>query len=179
MKKIPQKKKSVEDAARTAALDLLGHNTPAIIPLIHYTGIERDLIAGGGGGAAVVRFAHLGNAGHGVGPGAELGSKSDGVARVQRMDFAEMVCHPAIMPSQTDVARPNAGVGEVACALGKLGAARPLVDFDVYAQGRDFQRPQVAPGVIEIGRNLRVGSGLRGGVAELACTAAQQDNRCS
>ena len=46
MKKIPQKKKSVEDAAWTAALDLLGHHAPAIIPLIHHTGIERDLIAG-------------------------------------------------------------------------------------------------------------------------------------
>ena len=72
MKKIPQKKKSVEDAAWTAALDLLGHHAPAIIPLIHHTGIERDLIAGRGGGAAGVRLTDFGNAGNGIGPGAEL-----------------------------------------------------------------------------------------------------------
>ena len=163
MKKIPQKKKSVEDAAWTAALDLLGHHAPAIIPLIHHTGIERDLIAGRGGGAAGVRLADLCDAGDSVGPGAELSGEGDGVSGVHGMDFAEVVRYPSIMPSKADVAVPDAGVGEVARAFGELSAVCPLINFDIHAQGGDFQRPQVAPGVVEIRRDLRVGGSLRGG----------------
>ena len=130
MKKIPQKKKSVEDAAWTAALDLLGHHAPAIIPLIHHTGIERDLIAGRGGGAAGVRLTDFGNAGNGIGPGAELGGEGDGVSGVQCVDFAEVVRYPSIMPSKADVAVPDAGVGEMSRTFGELSAVCPLINFD-------------------------------------------------
>ena len=42
-----------------------------------------------------------------------------------------------------------------------------------YLFGRpNFQRPQVAPGIVEIRRDLCVGGGLCGGVAELACAAS-------
>ena len=105
---------------------------------------EGDAVLRGGRRIGAVRFGDFLDAGDGVRPGAELGGKRDPVASVQRMDVPKVAVCTAIMSCHTDVARPNAGVGEVPRAFGEGGAVRALIDLDVDAQRGDFQRGKVA-----------------------------------
>ena len=67
-------------------------HTPTEVPLIPDAGVQRQAIVGGILQAAQVRFRHLGNGGHLIGPGPLLGGQGDFVPGLQGMDFAENSC---------------------------------------------------------------------------------------
>ena len=52
----------------------------------------------------------------GGGDPAQHGGQGDGVARLQGMDFPEVIVHPSVMSGEAGISIPDAGVGEVARA---------------------------------------------------------------
>lgn len=104
----------------------------------------------GSGGAAGVRFQDLGHGNDFVGPLPQFGGPSDGIARLQRVEIAKVVPDAPVMPGNRTVSIPQAGIFEVARALGKGLAVRPLVHLDGQADSRDFQCSQVPAAVIEV-----------------------------
>lgn len=139
-------------------------DAPAIAGLVHHTGKKGDAVVAGGLQHGVVHHVNLCHAGDGIGAGAQGRGEGDGVARVKRMDFAKMIVYPPVVPSQRHVAVPDAGAGEMSRALGQRRIVRPLHDLHFQTDGRDFQRPQTAVAVIEIGGHIgKGGDGAAGG----------------
>ena len=124
--------------------DLYGPDRPAVIPLISDTGKQRHAVLGSGGQQGVVRFADFVHTGDGVGAGALLGGQGDAVAGFQRVDLSEDGVGPPVMRREAGVSVPNAGVLKMARAFRQDGAARALVDLDIYIQAGDFQNGQIA-----------------------------------
>lgn len=120
-------------------------DTPPQLPCIPDASVKRDAIVRGGGKASPVRFAHLGHAGHFIDSRPQLGDEGNSVPDFQGVNFSEMICHAPVVASQRHIARPYAGVLKVARALTQRGAPRPLIDFDVQVNGRNFEGAQVAP----------------------------------
>ena len=125
-------------------------HTPTEVPLIPDAGVQRQAVLGGILQAAQVRFRHLGNGGHLIGPGPLLGGQGDFVPGLQGMDFAEIAVGPPVVGGQSDVAVPDGGLLKVAHTLLQRGAVRALDDLDIQADGGDFQRPQGPVGVVAV-----------------------------
>ena len=110
----------------------------------------------GGVSAAGIVDTDLLHAGHSIGSGPQHGGQGDGVARLQGMDFPEVIVHPSVMSGEAGISIPDAGVGEVAGTLLQRGAVRPLVDLDGEVDSGDLQGSQAAVAVVEIACHLGV-----------------------
>ena len=146
----------VEHNPQTVLALLDSCHAPAVFRLIHNAGIERHPVIRGGGGTAGIVDADLLHAGHSIGAGAQLGGQGDGVARVQGVDLAEIIAHSPVVASETGVAVPNAGIGEVARAFEQRGAAGALIHPHRQADGGDLEGAQAAVAVVEVACHLGV-----------------------
>ena len=100
------------------ASSLHGLDHPAVVPLVPDTGKKCEPVIAGGGGTAGVGLLHLLDADHLISPCAQLGGPGDGVARFQGVELPEVVVHAAVVRGDAAVSIPQAGVLEVARALG-------------------------------------------------------------
>ena len=86
------------------------------------------------------------------------------------MNFAKVIVDAPIMARNRHIAFPNGGAGKMTRALAERICIRPLIHLDGQAEGRDFQRTEVAAAVIEVFcdrrvLSLRVGAGVSAGAA--------------
>ena len=81
-------------------------------------GKQGQAVIRGGGGASGVRLLYLLDADHLIGTGAELGSPGNGITWLQSVQVSKVIPDAPVVPGDTAVAIPQAGVLEVARALG-------------------------------------------------------------
>ena len=122
--------------------------------LVPHASEQRNAVLGSGGQQRVIQLTDFVDAGDSVATGAQLGRQGDLVPNGQRVNIAEVAVHATVMTSDTDIAGPDGGVGEVAGTFGENGAGGILIDLHIYAQAGDFQGSQIAAAVIKPGSHI-------------------------
>ena len=100
----------------TAAIQFLALHSadhPAIYRLISDAGIKGQAVVTTGRCAAGVRLQHLRHTGNGVASCPQLRRVGDGIAYGQRVDLSKVIVDAAVVPSDTHIPIPNAGVAEM------------------------------------------------------------------
>ena len=131
----------------------LGLDTPAILRLIPYAGDQSDNVVFPGREHRYIGGSDLGHPIHLILPGADLGSQLDRCPRFQSVNLAEVTVDTPIMPGNGHITFPNAGVFKMPYTVTQGGIIGTLIDLHIHTNGRDLQRADIAPRIIQIGRN--------------------------
>lgn len=120
-------------------------HAPAVVTLIHYTGVQHDPIFSGRRHGTAVGLTDFAHRSHLISSCAQLGGQHNLVSCLQGVDFPKMVGDTPVMASQSHGSVPDTGVGKVSGTLGQGAAAGALIDLYRQANGRDLQRTKYPP----------------------------------
>jgi len=155
---ISKARKSIKKSGLFDCLD-----TPSAGRLIHDAGDQSNAIPGGCVKHAAIVHSDFGDGSNFIGARPQLCGQDDFVARLQCVDFSEMVCDDPVVSGKGDIAIPDARVCKVACAACQGRVVRSLIDIDCQADRGNCQHADTAVAVIQIAGDFRIGRGCESG----------------
>ena len=111
-------------------LPFYGTDHPAISGLISDAGIKGQAVVTTGRCAAGVRLQHLRHTGHGIATCSQLCCVGNGIACAECVNLSKMVVDAAIVPGNTHIAVPNAGITEMPRPLFQSSAVCAFINSD-------------------------------------------------